>query len=142
MTHSGAAPRGTAAPAREARLNTRKHTRNAWIPAAWLLGLLAAAAVAALACRLAAAEVASLALASDFDGNDNVFFGLLSGQGAVAATLLAHGRRAAVRRRRQLLAIGLGLLAIASLLWGALGLLVMLLTQGALIVSNMPHGRP
>jgi len=123
-------------------LNTRKHTRNAWIPAAWLLGLLAAAAVAALACRLAAAEVASLALASDFDGNDNVFFGLLSGQGAVAATLLAHGRRAAVRRRRQLLAIGLGLLAIASLLWGALGLLVMLLTQGALIVSNMPHGRP
>lgn len=99
-----------------------------------MLGIAAAATAAILLARLAGPEVASLAATTDFAGRDNVFFGMLFGQGAVAATLLARGR-APVRRRRQLVAIGLGLLAIASLLFGARGVIFMLLLQVGLLAS-------
>lgn len=116
-------------------LNARKRARSTWTPMAWALALAAAAALAVLISRLAAAEVASLAAFTDFAGRDNVFFGTLFAQLAIATTLLARGARAPIRRRRQLVAIALGLLAIASLLFGARGVIFTTLMQIAWVCS-------
>lgn len=121
-------------------LKTRIRPHRIWIRLAWALGLPAALAVALLLTRLTAVEVASLAPVSDFGGRDNVLAGALFAQGALLAAALAH-RRAPRRRRRQLVAIALGLLAIASLLFGARGVIFMLLFELAVVVSFPPHER-
>ncbi len=121
-------------------LDTRARLHRMWTRLAWVLGLPAAVALALLLTRLTAAEVASLAPVSDFAGRDNVLAGALFAQGALSAAALAH-RRAPRRRRRQLVAIALGLLAIASLLFGARGVIFMLLFELAMLVSFPPHER-
>lgn len=116
----------------------RRHTRRA--PAwAWALAVLGAVAFAWGGAWMAGHEVAGLAATTDFDGSDNVFLGLLFGQGALMATWLARGR-AALRRRRQLVAIALGLLAISSLLFGARGTIFMLLVEVAMLASFPRRG--
>lgn len=118
----------------------RRSRSPAWSRWAWSAGTATAVAGTWLLARVAAPEVAGLAALTDFAGRDNVFLGVLAGLGAALAAYLARGGRAAVRRRRQLVAIALGLLAICSLLFGARGLILMLLLEVALAGSFPREG--
>lgn len=123
----------------ENRLNSRRH-RYHWSP--WITACVfgAVLAMALWLSGIAAPEIASLAALTDYEGWDNAFLGLLFGQAAVVVALLARGR-AAIRRQRQLIASALGLLAIASLLFGARGAIFMLLVELAMLASFPRKGR-
>ena len=124
---------------REYGLNGRKR-KAAWVPLAWVFGPVAAVAIALLLTRFTAAEVGPLALTTDFEGRDNVLLGSLFAQAAIVATLVAPTRRRVLRKRWQLVAIGLGLLAIAGLLCGARGVLFTFLLETALVASSPRKG--